>query len=209
MFRLIRSDLRHKALWCYQSDRWKAMFKELFTDGTAAMIVYRLMQFSGRYRLLPLEMLFNKFNAVFCNCIIGRGAQFGPGFVLIHSTGVVINGSVRGGCNVLIEHQVTIGADRRESPMIGNDVFIGAGAKVIGAVSVGDGARIGANAVVVDDVPEHCTVVGIPAKVVRRRQPAEAPAGQLQNTALKPDVSSKNGQSQDASPSIPTTADGN
>ena len=122
--------------------------------------------------MVPLEMVFNKLNVIFCNCIIGRGAEFGPGFVLIHSTGVVINGGVRGGRNVHIEHQVTIGAERRASPVIGNDVFIGAGAKIIGAVTVGDGARIGANAVVVRDVPPHSTVVGIPARVVRMRDPS-------------------------------------
>ena len=90
--------------------------------------------------------------------------------IYIHSTGVVINGCVRGGRNVYLEHQVTIGAERRSSPVLGDDVFIGAGAKVIGAVKVGDGARIGANAVVVDDVPPHSTVVGIPARVVRQRE---------------------------------------
>jgi serine O-acetyltransferase len=89
--------------------------------------------------------------------------------VFIHSTGVVINGLGRGGSNIHIEHQVTIGAERRAAPVVGSNVFIGAGAKVIGAVEVGDGARIGANAVVVDDVPAHSTVVGIPAKVVRQR----------------------------------------
>ncbi len=133
------------------------------------MIYYRLMQWARRWKLFPLEMLFNKMNGIFCNCIMGRGAEFGPGFVLIHSTGVVINGKVRGGSNILIEHQVTLGADRRQSPLLGSDIFIGAGAKVIGPVSVGDGARIGANAVVVKDVPPHCTVVGIPAQIVRQR----------------------------------------
>ena len=59
------------------------------------MILYRLMQWSRRRRLTPLEFLFNKLNVICCNCIIGRGAEFGPGFVLIHSTGVVINGAVR------------------------------------------------------------------------------------------------------------------
>jgi serine O-acetyltransferase len=115
-------------------------------------------------------MVFNKLNAIFCNCIIGRGAEFGPGFVLIHSTGVVINGQVRGGSNVHIEHQVTIGAERGQSPHLGDDLFVGAGAKVIGPVQVGDGARIGANAVVVHDIPPHSTVVGNPARVVRRRE---------------------------------------
>jgi serine O-acetyltransferase len=116
-------------------------------------------------------MIFNKLNAVFCNCIIGRGAEFGPGFVLIHATGVVINGRVRGGTNIYIEHQVTIGAERRQSPVLGNHVFLGAGAKVLGSITLGDGCRVGANAVVLHDVPPHATVVGIPARVVRRRDP--------------------------------------
>ena len=169
LFSMIRADIRQKASWCYESATWKTCLKTMLADGTAAMVIYRLMQWARRWHLAPLEMVFNKLNVIFCNCIIGRGAEFGPGFVLIHSTGVVINGSVRGGRNVYIEHQVTIGAERRNSPVIGNDVFIGAGAKVIGSVTVGDGARVGANAVVVHDVPPHSTVVGIPARVVRQR----------------------------------------
>src|SRR5689334_9726164 len=97
LFALIRADLRRKALWCYGSASGAALAKVLVTDGTAAMILYRLMQWSRRWHLSPLEMLFNKLNAVCANCVIGRGAEFGPGFVLIHSTGVVINGNVRGG----------------------------------------------------------------------------------------------------------------
>jgi serine O-acetyltransferase len=169
MFRLILTDLRLKALWSYESARWTAILKVFLTDGTPAMILYRLMQWSRRWRLVPLEMLFNRLNTIFCNCIIGRGADFGPGFVLIHATGIVINGNVRGGSNVYLEHQVTIGAERRHSPVLGDDVFIGAGAKVLGAVRIGNGARVGANAVVVHDVPAHTTVVGIPARVIRSR----------------------------------------
>lgn len=166
---LIAADLRHKAFWCYESDGRGALLKTLLTDGTAAMILYRLMQWSRRRGLTLLEMAFNKLNSAFCHCIIGRGAEFGPGLVLVHSNGVVINGRVRGGSDIIIEHQVTIGAERRQSPSIGDGVFLGAGAKVIGPITIGDGARIGANAVVVDDIPPHCTAVGIPARVVRRR----------------------------------------
>ena len=91
--------------------------------------------------------------------------------MLIHSQGVVINSQVVAGAHVLIEHQVTIGATGpRQIPRIGNDIYIGAGAKIIGEVTINDGARIGANAVVVHDVPAGATVVGIPARVVRQRQ---------------------------------------
>ena len=156
-----------------RSNEPTALLKTLCTDGTTAMVLYRLMQWARRWRLEPLAMLFNKWNAVFCQCIIGRGAEFGPGFVLIHSQGIVINGTVRGGQRICVEHQVTIGAERNATPVLGNDIFIGAGAKIIGAVEIGDGSLIGANAVVVDDVPAFATVVGIPAKVVRFRSPED------------------------------------
>jgi serine O-acetyltransferase len=100
-------------------------------------------------------------------CIIGRGADFGPGLVLVHSNGVVINTTVKGGRNVVIEHQVTIGAEKGLSPVLGDEVFIGAGAKIIGTLKIGSGAKVGANAVVLEDVPEGATVVGIPARVVK------------------------------------------
>jgi serine O-acetyltransferase len=168
LYDLIRSDLRAKAQWSYGTVAPKAIVKTLLTDGTAAMFWYRLMQWAGKWRLVPLEMVFNKLNAICCNCIIGRGAEFGPGFVLIHSTGVVINGQVQGGSHVYLEHQVTIGAERGQSPRLGDNVFVGAGAKIVGPVTIGHHCRIGANAVVVHDIPSGSTAVGIPAKVVRR-----------------------------------------
>jgi serine O-acetyltransferase len=174
---LVASDLRAKAIWCYEGDSPAAMAKVLLTDGTAAMILYRLMQWSRRWRLAPFELLCNRLNSILCGCIIGRGAEFGPRFVLIHANGVVVNGAVRGGAGVHLEHQVTIGAERRRSPVLGVDVFVGAGAKIVGSVTIGTGARIGANAVVVSDVPPHSTVVGVPARVVRQRAPDEPGPG--------------------------------
>lgn len=165
---LIVSDLVAKAMWCYERDDWKAIVKVAFADGTFAMLLYRLMQWSRRYRLAPLEVVFNKLNVFFGGAIIGRGAEFGPAFVLVHSQGVVINGQVRGGSHIYVQHQVTIGAEGRESPVLGSNIFVGAGAKVIGGVTIGDRARVGANAVVVHDVPMGATVVGIPARVVRQ-----------------------------------------
>jgi|CXWL01.1.fsa_nt_gi serine O-acetyltransferase len=167
---LIAADIRAKSQWCYESNCLSATIQTLLTDGTSAMIWYRLMQWSRRWRLAPLEMLFNKLNVICCNCIIGRGAEFGPGLVLIHSTGIVINGKVRGGEHIYIEHQVTIGAQGRMSPTLGDRVFIGAGAKIVGPVTIGSDTKIGANAVVVDDIPAGATAVGIPAKVVRLRR---------------------------------------
>ncbi len=169
LMQTLREDIRAKARWNYQGEGSREMLRALFSDGTLAVILYRLMQASHDAGLAPAEMLFNKMNAVFGQCIIGRGAAFGPGLVLIHSQGVVINGAVHAGRNVHIEHQVTIGAEKGKSPTLGNNVFIGCGAKIVGSVTVGDGARIGANAVVVHDVTADSTVVGVPAKPVERR----------------------------------------
>lgn len=164
LFGLLGADLRAKARWLYESESGKNLIKALLTDGTGSMIVYRLMQASQRLRLAPLAMLFNKLNAMFAHCIIGRNADFGPGFVLIHSHGVVINSGVRGGSNVKIEHEVTIGAEKNAAPVLGDDVFIGAGARILGAVRVGSHTKVGANAVVVHDVPDNATAVGVPAR---------------------------------------------
>jgi serine O-acetyltransferase len=163
----IGGDLRAKARWLYESESAGARMKTLLTDGTFAMVVYRFMQASQRAGLTPLAMFFNKLNVVFGQCIIGRGAEFGAQFVLIHSQGVVINTGVRGGEKIFIEHQVTIGAEKRTAPVLGNGVFVGAGAKILGTVRLGNDVKVGANAVVTKDVPDGATVVGIPARVVR------------------------------------------
>jgi serine O-acetyltransferase len=167
---LIASDLRAKADWLYGSNRGRNLLKAAVTDGTFAMFMYRLMQFCHKRRLAPVAMVFNKLINWFGGCVIGRGADFGPAFVLVHSLGVVINTSVKGGRHVVVEHQVTIGAEREKSPVLGDEVFIGAGAKVLGGITLGNDVRVGANAVVLNDVPDGATVAGVPAKIVAMRR---------------------------------------
>jgi serine O-acetyltransferase len=174
MFAMLRQDLRRKARWMYGSEGWPALLKVLSTSGTMAMILYRLMQWSRRYRLVPLELFFNKLNVVCCNCIIGRGTEFGPGLVFVQSTGLVINGRVRGGSNVTLYHQVTLGGEQDRVPILGDDVLIGAGAKVIGPVRIGDGARVAVNSAVFRNVPPGVTVMGVPARPVWLAAPPQA-----------------------------------
>lgn len=163
--RMLSEDLREKARYCYKSDDARAVLKVMANDGTPAMVLYRLMQGSRESHLAPLEMVFNKLNSVLSNCVIGRGAEFGPGFVIFHSSGVLIHGKVRGGSHVHLAHEVTIDDNEAgECPVLGSNITIGAGAKVIGGVTVGDGARIGANAVVLRDVAPATTFNGISAK---------------------------------------------
>ncbi len=167
MLSLFLNDLKEKSQWCYGDKTFKSLVKTCLTDGTCAMLLYRLMQASRRRKLEPLAMIFNKLNGILCQCIIGRGADFGPGFVLIHSMGIVINGNVKGGSRIFLEHQVTIGAEKMQTPTLGDDIFIGAGAKIVGPVRIGSHAKVGANAVVVKDVPDYATVGGIPAKIIK------------------------------------------
>lgn len=105
---------------------------------------------------------------------IGYGAKFDTPPRLPHGlNGIVINEHCKFGKNVTIQHQVTFAGESDENgnpvaPTIGDNCFFGAGSKCIGGVNVGRNVKVGANAVVVKDVPDNCTVVGIPAKIVKR-----------------------------------------
>ncbi|MGH9115646.1 MAG: serine O-acetyltransferase [Acidimicrobiales bacterium] len=104
-----------------------------------------------------------------------RGTAIGPGLFISHGQGTILSAE-RIGANVWVHQGVTVGWDYRgdRRPMIGSGVFIGAGAKILGAVTVGDDARIGANAVVVRDVPAGATAAGVPA-TIREPGPARNP----------------------------------
>ena len=106
---------------------------------------------------------------VLLSCDIPYTVKIGHGTTFVHNgLGCVVNGDAVIGDNCRILQNVTIGGrgDNSGVPIIGNDVLIGAGACVLGGVKIGDGAKIGANAVVVKDVPSGSTAVGIPAKIV-------------------------------------------
>ena len=102
--------------------------------------------------------------------IISRHAQIGKGFYIGHYGTIVVSSKAVIGENVNISHGVTIGASNRGAnkgvPTIGNYVYIGPGAKVIGNIKVGNNAAIGANAVVTKDVPENACVGGVPARII-------------------------------------------
>lgn len=167
MFENLKGDLRAKARWCCGSDSRKNMFRVLVWDGTFATMIYRASQFCYRHHLGPLGAILNQLNPILTHAVIGRGATFGPGLVILHSIGLVINTGVRAGANVIIENGVTIGAEKGRAPVLGDNVYVGSGARIIGGVTVGNNTRIGANAVVVRDVPADATAVGIPARIVR------------------------------------------
>ena len=103
---------------------------------------------------------------------IHPGATIGKRLVIDHGMGLVIGETAEIGDDCLIYHGVTLGGTGKDvgkrHPTIGNNVLIGTGAKVLGPIVIGDNARVAANSVVLKDIPENCTAVGIPARVVRR-----------------------------------------
>ena len=125
---------------------------------------------------------------------IHPAAKLGRRLVIDHGMGVVIGETAEIGDDCYLYHQVTLGVARtmggKRHPTIGNGVIIGAGAKVLGPITVGDNARVGSNAVVVDPVPPDTTVVGMPARPVDRkiprRQPGFDPYGMPCDDSLDP-----------------------
>jgi len=120
--------------------------------------------------------LLGRFSSHIARCLTGieihPAARVGRRLVIDHDMGVVIGQTAEVGDDCYFYHQVTLGVARASSgkrhPTVGNNVIIGAGAKVLGPISVGDNARVGSNAVVLDNVPNGTTVVGIPARPVHR-----------------------------------------
>jgi serine O-acetyltransferase len=167
MFSTLLEDLRRKALWYEMPLSTKALLRMCFSDGSTAQILYRAMRFCQTHHLSPLAFIIYRLNAAVGHVIIGRGADFGPGFVILHSFGIVINSKVRAGKNLVLHHGVTLAEKDNLCPILGDNVVIGAGAMVIGPVHIGSDVKIGANAVVLKDVPDGGTVVGVPARLVR------------------------------------------
>lgn len=105
---------------------------------------------------------------------VASGLEIGPGLVIPHTHGTVL-GAAEIGANATIFHQVTLGAkeadfqfDPATRPRIGDDVVLSVGAKILGPVRVGSGAVVGANAVVLDDVPENSLAIGVPARIIEK-----------------------------------------
>jgi serine O-acetyltransferase len=120
---------------------------------------------------------------LFTNVDIHPGARIGRRFFIDHGAGVVIGETAEIGDDVTLYHGVTLGGTTwhpgKRHPTLGDHVVVGAGAKILGAITIGSRVRVGANSVVVKNVPSDRTVVGIPARVVRRESPILAPTDEL------------------------------
>lgn len=138
-----------------------------------ALISHRINHFLYKIKLKFLARLFSQISRFFTGIEIHPGAKIGKNLFIDHGSGVVIGETTIIGDDCTIYQGVTLGGTGKENgkrhPTIGNNVFIGSGAKILGNITVGNNVKIGANSVVLKDVPDNCTIVGIPAKIVRKK----------------------------------------
>ena len=166
MFRNLRYDL-NKVMENDPAARSKIEVFLLYPT-IHALIAYRISHYLYINKLFFLARLISQISRFFTGIEIHPGAKIGRGLVIDHGMGVVIGETAEIGDNVLLYHGVTLGGTGKDKgkrhPTVGNNVVIGAGAKVLGPIYIGSNSKIGANSVVLNNVPEGATAVGIPAK---------------------------------------------
>ncbi|HQU15038.1 MAG: serine O-acetyltransferase [Chromatiales bacterium 21-64-14] len=169
MFERLREDIR----CVFERDPAARTTFEVLTTypGLHAVMLHRLAHRIWNRRLRWLARMVSALSRWLTGIEIHPAAQIGRRFFIDHGMGVVIGETAEIGTDCTLYHGVTLGGTRWEKgkrhPTLGRDVVVGAGAKVLGPIRIGDGARIGSNAVVVKDVPAGATVVGVPGHVVR------------------------------------------
>jgi len=144
----------------------------LLYHGLHALVSHRIAHFFHKLRLYLLARLISQVSRFMTGIEIHPAAKIGKGLFIDHGMGVVIGETAVIGDNVLLYQGVTLGGTGlmkgKRHPTIGNNVVIGGGAKVLGNITVGDNSYIGANAVVIKDVPPNSTVVGVPGRITKQ-----------------------------------------
>lgn len=144
----------------------------LLYSGLHAVIWYRIAHWFFKHRLFFIARLLSQTAKWLTGIEIHPGATIGKGLLIDHGSGVVIGETAEIGDNCTIYQGVTLGGTGKDKgkrhPTLGDNVMVGSGAKILGPFKVGDNSKIAANAVVLEEIPENCTAVGVPARIVRR-----------------------------------------
>lgn len=189
-FRMMREDIQS----IYDRDPAARNTLEILLSypGLHAIWGYRISHWLWNRRLRLLARWLSHVFRFLTGIEIHPGAKIGHKFFIDHGMGVVIGETSEVGENVTLYHGVTLGGTTLEKgkrhPTLENNVVVGAGAKVLGAITIGAGSRIGANAVVVKSVPANSVVVGVPGQVVVRSRPRAADAPPDLNHGILPDT---------------------
>ncbi len=171
MFKTLREDIRV----VFDKDPAARNTLEVFLcyPGFHALWMHRLARWCWRHRLRLLGRLISHWARFLTGIEIHPGAKIGRRFFIDHGMGIVIGETAEIGNDVLLYQGVVLGGTtlekKKRHPTLGNDVVVGTGAILLGAITIGDGARIGAGSVVVKDVPPGSVVVGVPGRVVEER----------------------------------------
>lgn len=168
MFKHLREDIQ--AVFERDPAVRSALEVVLCYPGFHAVQFYRLAHFLWENQFYLFGRFISHLGRFFTGIEIHPGARIGKGFFIDHGMGVVIGETAEIGDNCTLYHGVTLGgtswAKEKRHPTLGDNVIIGSGAKVLGPFKVGDNSKVGSNSVVVKEVPDNSTVVGIPGKVV-------------------------------------------
>lgn len=172
MFKAIKEDV--KAIFDRDPAARNVAEILLTYSGFHAVFLHRIAHFLWNTGIPVVPRLVSHLARFLTGIEIHPAAVIGRGFFIDHGMGVVIGETAEIGDDVTLYQGVTLGGTGQEPgkrhPTLGNHVIVGAGAKVLGAITIGNHVRIGANSVVLQSVPDHATVVGIPGKIIQRRQ---------------------------------------
>ena len=149
------------AIGCYRFGNW------LNTSSGPSLL---------RFPLKVVSLVLNKSCEIFMEMCIDPSATIGEGLFIAHIGGVHINPGATLGRNCDIAHRVTIGTSamgRKGAPVLGDNVYVGTGATIVGKIRVGDGAKIAANTLVITNVPEGATMMGVPGRIIMRQAAAK------------------------------------
>ncbi len=175
MFENIKADIRRQI----KNPNDKNNLYLFFEQGIWAVAVYRYGRWAKTVKIPILSLLLKviafilfKLTEITSGISLPASADIGKGFLVGHFGYIILHSNVKMGENCSIGPGVVIGtrgAGSEGVPVIGNNVYIGVGAKILGPIKIGNNVKIGANAVVINDIEDNATVVGIPAKILRKQ----------------------------------------
>ena len=192
MFRQLREDI---AIVKEKDPAARSSLEILLTySGLKAVRSYRRAHWFYQHKWFTIARIISQRARHKTGIEIHPGAQIGKGLFIDHGMGVVIGETTVIGDNCLLYQGVTLGGTGKDKgkrhPTLGDNVMVGAGAKVLGPINIGNNVKVAANAVVLKDIPDNCTAVGVPAEVVRINNKAVNPADDLDQQDL-PDIVSQ------------------
>lgn len=169
LFRRIKRDIK---VVFERDPAAKSIMEVLFCyPGFHAILMHRIAHWFYQRGMVLIPRMISQLNRFLTGIEIHPGAKIGDGLFIDHGMGVVIGETAEIGDNVTLYQGVTLGGTGKEKgkrhPTVGNNVVVSSGAKVLGSLKIGDNVKIGAGSVVLRDVPDNCTVVGVPGKVVK------------------------------------------